>query len=139
MKMKMKSRPKSRWIYDDGMKFILLAMLMMGMQGSLMAQGADQDALLKLVAAAVNPDAEGDQKERLRKGLAALADLKTAGMEPDAAVQKAREQAQLGDKADRPSKMILELWSLNTDRMTDAATLDALRAGKMPEPPLKRP
>ena len=112
---------------------------MMGMQGSLMAQGADQDALLKLVAAAVNPDAEGDQKERLRKGLAALADLKAAGMEPEAAVQKARQQAQLGDNADRPSKMILELWSLNTDRMTDTATLDALRAGKMPEPPLKRP
>ena len=121
------------------MKFILLSMLMLGMQGSLMAQGADQDTLLKLVAAAVNPDAEGDQKERLRKGLAALADLKAAGMEPEAAVQKAREQAQLGDKADRPSKMILELWSLNTDRMTDAATLGALRAGKMPEPPLKRP
>ena len=121
------------------MKFILLGMLMMGIQGSLVAQGADQDALLKLVAAAVNPDAEGDQKERMRKGLAALADLKAAGMEPEAAVQKAREQTQLGDKADRPSKMILELWNLNTDRMTDPATLDALRAGKMPEPPLKRP
>ena len=121
------------------MKFILLAMLMVGMQGALLAQGADQDALLKLVAAAVNPDAEGDQKERLRQGLAALADLKATGMEPEAAVQKARAQAQLGDNADRPSKMILELWSLNADRMTDVATLDALRAGKMPEPPLKRP
>ena len=121
------------------MKTILLVMMMLGIQASLMAQGADQDALLKLVAAAVNPDAEGDQKERMRKGLAALADLKTAGVEPEAAVQKAREQGQLGDKADRPSKMILELWSLNTDRMTEAATLDALRAGKMPEPPLKRP
>ena len=121
------------------MKFILLAMFVLGMQGSLMAQGADQDSLLKLVAAAVDPDAEGDQKERLRKGLAALAGLKAAGMEPEAAVQKAREQAQLGDKADRPSKMILELWNLNTDRMSDPATLEALRAGKMPEPPLKRP
>lgn len=112
---------------------------MAGMQGSLLAQGADQDALLKVVAAAVNPDAEGDQKERIRKGLAALADLKVAGLEPKAAVQKAREQAQLGDNADRPSKMILELWDLNTDRMTDQATLDALRAGKVPTPPLKRP
>lgn len=121
------------------MKFILLAMLMAGMQGSLSAQGADQDALLKLVAAAVNPDAEGDQKERMRKGLAALADLKAAGMEPEAAVQKAKEQAQVGDKGERPSKMILEMWSLNTDRMTDGATLEALRAGKMPNPPLKRP
>ena len=105
----------------------------------MMAQGAGQDDLLKLVAVAVNPDAEGDQKERMRKGLAALADLKAAGMEPEAAVQKAREQAEVGDKADRPSKMILEIWNLNTDRMTEAATLDALRAGKMPEPPLKRP
>ena len=121
------------------MKYILLAILMAGLQGSLVAQGADQDALLKVVAAAVNPDAEGDQKERIRKGLAALADLKTAGMETQAAVQKAREQAQLGDSADRPSKMILELWDLNTDRMTDPATLDALRAGKVPNPPLKRP
>ena len=121
------------------MKFILLAMLMLGLQGSLMAQGAGQDDLLKLVAAAVNPDAEGDQKERFRKGLAALADLKAAGMDPEAAVQKAREQAQLGDKSEKPSKMILEMWSLNTGRMTDAATLDSLRAGKMPNPPLKRP
>ena len=121
------------------MKFILMAWLMLGVHGSLMAQGADQDALLKIVAAAVNPDAEGDQKERLRKGLAALADLKAAGMEPDASVQKAREQAQLGSNADRPSKMILEMWNLNTERMAEPATLEALRAGKVPEPPLKRP
>ena len=121
------------------MKFVLLAMFVLGMQGSLMAQGGDQDALLKIVATAVNPDAEGDQKERLRKGLAALADLKAAGMEPDASVQKAREQAQLGSNADRPSKMILEMWNLNADRMTEPATLEALRAGKVPEPPLKRP
>ena len=50
------------------MKFILMAMLMLATEGSLLAQGADQDALLKIVANAVNPDAEGDQKERLRKG-----------------------------------------------------------------------
>ena len=121
------------------MKYLWMALVLIGLPVELRAQGADQDALLKLVAAAVNPDAEGDQKERMRKGLAALADLKVAGMEPAAAVQKAKDQAQLGKKADRPSKMILEIWNLNTERMTEVATLDALRAGKMPEPPLKRP
>ena len=89
------------------MKYLLMALMLVGLQGNLRAQGADQDALLKLVAAAVNPDAEGDQKERMRKGLAALADLKAAGMEPEAAVQKAREQALVGEKADRPAKRIL--------------------------------
>ena len=121
------------------MKYLWMALALIGLQGELRAQGAEQDALLKLVVAAINPDADGDQKERLRKGLAALADLKAGGMEPAAAVQKAKDQAQLGDKADRPSKIILELWNLNTDRMTEASTLEALRAGKMPEPPLKRP
>jgi len=129
-------RKKSK---ELSMKYLLLTLILGGLQMELRAQGADQDALLKLVAAAVNPDADGDQKERMRKGLAALADLKAAGMDPTAAVQKAKDLAQAGDKADRPTKMILELWNLNTDRMTDAATLDALRAGKMPEPPLKRP
>jgi predicted Zn-dependent peptidase len=121
------------------MKYLLLGLALAGLQVELRAQGADLDAWLKLVAAAVNPDAEGDQKERMRKGLAALADLKGAGMEPEAAVQKAREQAQLGESADRPSKMILELWNLNTERMNEPATLESLRAGRMPEPPLKRP
>ena len=121
------------------MKYLWIVLVLIGMQVELRAQGADQDGLLKLVAAAMNPDAEGDQKERMRKGLAALADLKAIGVEPAAAVQKAKDQAQLGEKADRPSKMILEIWNLNAERMTDPATLDALRAGKMPEPPLKRP
>ena len=121
------------------MKYLICALLVMGMRIEILGQGADQDTLLKLVAAAVNPDAEGDQKERMRKGLAALADLQASGIEPAAAVQKAKDQAQLGDKADRPSQMLLEIWSLNTKRMTEAATLDALRMGKMPEPPLKRP
>lgn len=121
------------------MKYILLVLGLIGLSGNLQAQGSDPDALLKLVAAAINPEAEGDQTERMRKGLAALADLKAAGTEPQAAVAKAREQAQLGDSADRPSKMILKMWSLNTDRMAEPATLDALRAGKMPNPPLKRP
>ena len=121
------------------MKYLWMALVLIGMQVELRSQGADQDALLRLVAAALNPDAEGDQKERMRKGLAALADLKSTGMDPAASVQKAKEQAQLGDKTDRSAKMILGLWTLNADRMTDVATLDALRAGKMPEPPLKRP
>lgn len=121
------------------MKYILLAVFMAGMQGSLLAQGADQDAMLKVVAAAINPDADGDQKERMRKGLAALADLKSAGVDPQAAVQKAKDQGKLGENADRPSKMILEIWNLNADRMTDPATLASLRAGKVPSPPLKRP
>ena len=47
------------------MKYLLMALMLVGLQVDLRAQGADQDALLKLVAAAVNPDAEGDQKERV--------------------------------------------------------------------------
>lgn len=135
----MRTRPEIEGFYGLDMKFILLAILMAGIQGSLLAQGADQDALLKLVAAAINPKAEGDQMERMRKGLAALADLKAAGTEPQAAVAKAREQAQLGDSADRPSKMILDAWNLNSDRMAEPATLATLRAGEKPTPPLKRP
>ena len=118
------------------MKYLWMALVLIGMQVELRAQGADQDALLKVVAAAVNPDAEGDQKERMRKGLAALADLKAAGM---AAAPAFFPHARHPAWPHRPSKMILEIWNLNTERMTDAATLDALRAGKMPEPPLKRP
>jgi hypothetical protein len=35
--------------------------------------------------------------------------------------------------------MLMEMWSLNVDRMSEPATLEALRAGKMPDPALKRP
>ena len=34
------------------MKYLLMALMLVGLQGNLGAQGADQDALLKLVAAA---------------------------------------------------------------------------------------
>ena len=46
------------------------------------APAADKDGLLAKVTAAINPDADGDRKELFRKGLAALADLNTAGTKP---------------------------------------------------------
>ena len=100
----------------------------------------DKDGLLKKVAAAINPDAEGDQKERIRMGLAALADLNVAGTTPAQAIEQAKTQGNLsGSKTEKISKLLMEMWTLNTARMSEPATLEALRAGKMPDPALQRP
>ncbi len=100
----------------------------------------DKDGLLKKVAAAINPDAEGDRTERFRMGLAALADLNQAGTTPEQALAQAKTSGSLsGSKVDKASTMLMEMWTLNVDRMTESATLEALRSGKMPSPGLKRP
>jgi len=104
------------------------------------APAADKDGLLAKVTAAINPEADGDRKELFRKGLAALADLNTAGTKPEDSLTQAKAKGNLsGDKTEKMSKMLMEMWSLNTPRMTEPATLDALRKGEMPEPALKRP
>ena len=104
------------------------------------APAADKDALLAKVTAAINPEADGDRKELIRKGLAALADLNASGTAPEASLSEAKAKGNLsGDKTEKMSKMLMEMWSLNTPRMTEPATLDALRKGEMPEPALKRP
>jgi len=104
------------------------------------APAADKDGLLAKVTAAINPDADGDRKELFRKGLAALADLNTAGTKPGDSLSQAKAKGNLsGDKTEKMSKMLMEMWSLNTARMSEAATLDALRKGEMPDPALKRP
>jgi len=104
------------------------------------APAADKDALLAKVTAAINPEADGDRKELIRKGLAALADLIAAGTKPEDSLSQAKAKGSLsGDKTEKMSKMLMEMWSLNTPRMTEPATLDALRKGEMPEPALKRP
>ena len=104
------------------------------------APAADKDGLLAKVTAAINPDADGDRKELFRKGLAALADRNTAGTKPEDSLTQAKAKGNLsGDKTEKMSKMLMEMWSLNTARMSEAATLDALRKGEMPDPALKRP
>jgi hypothetical protein len=104
------------------------------------APSAEQSGLLKKVADAMNPDAEGDRKELLRKGLAAMADLKAAGLSPEQSLTQAKAQANLsGGETEKISTMLMKMWELNTARMSEPATLDALRAGKMPDPALKRP
>jgi hypothetical protein len=104
------------------------------------ATAADQGVLLQKVSDAVNPDADGDRKELFRKGLAALADLNAAGTKPEQALDQAKAKGSLsGEKTEKMSKMLMEMWSLNVDRMSEPATLEALRAGKMPDPALKRP
>ena len=101
---------------------------------------ADMDGLLAKVTAAINPEADGDRKELIRKGLAALADLNTAGTKPEDSLSQAKAKGNLsGDKTEKMSKILMEMWSLNTARMSEAATLDALRKGEMPDPALKRP
>ena len=96
--------------------------------------------LLKKVAVAINPEADGDRKELIRKGLAALADLNAAGTKPEDSLSQAKANGKLsGDKTEKMSTMLLEMWNLNTARLSEPATLDALRQGKMPDPSLKRP
>ena len=102
------------------------------------APAADKDALLAKVTAAINPEADGDRKELIRKGLAALADLNAAGTKPEDSLSQAKGNLS-GDKTEKMSKMLMEMWSLNTPRMTEPATLEALRKGEMPDPALKRP
>lgn len=104
------------------------------------APAADKDALLAKVTAAINPEADGDRKELIRKGLAALADLNAAGTAPEASLSEAKAKGNLsGNNTEKMSKMLMEMWSLNTPRMTEPATLEALRKGEMPDPALKRP
>jgi hypothetical protein len=122
--------------------FTFVAVVLSFLTSSSMAQApaADKDALLAKVTAAINPEADGDRKELIRKGLAALADLNAAGTTPEASLSEAKAKGNLsGDKTEKMSKMLMEMWSLNTPRMTEASTLDALRKGEMPEPALKRP
>jgi len=122
--------------------FTVIALVMSLFTSFSMAQApaADKDALLAKVTAAINPEADGDRKELIRKGLAALADLNAAGTKPEDSLSQAKAKGSLsGDKTEKMSKMLMEMWSLNTPRMTEPATLDALRKGEMPEPALKRP
>jgi hypothetical protein len=104
------------------------------------APAANKDALLEKVTAAINPEADGDRKELIRKGLAALADLNAAGTKPQDSLSQAKAKGNLsGGKTEKISETLMEMWNLNTARMTEPATLEALRQGKMPEPALKRP
>lgn len=108
--------------------------------GAAAVPAVDKDSFLKKVAAAVNPDAAGDQKERFRMGLAALADLNAAGTTPEQSLEQAKAMGALsGEKTGKMSKLLLEMWNLNTARLSEPATLDALRQGKKPDPALKQP
>jgi hypothetical protein len=122
--------------------FAIVAVLMTLFTSFSIAQApaADQGALLEKVTAAINPDADGDRKELIRKGLAALADLNAAGTKPEDSLNQAKAKGNLsGGKTEKMSETLMEMWNLNTARMTEPATLEALRQGKMPEPALKRP
>jgi hypothetical protein len=126
-------------------KFIFISAILLlfgipGMTQNSSTPAPDSGALLQKVGDAINPDADGDRKELFRKGLAALADLNAAGTKPEQALNQAKGKGNLGgEKTEKMSQMLLEMWSLNVDRMSEPATLDALRAGKMPDPALKRP
>jgi len=120
--------------------FVAVVLSLLNSFSMAQAPAADKDALLAKVTAAINPEADGDRKELIRKGLAALADLNAAGTKPEDSLSQAKAKGSLsGDKTEKMSKMLMEMWSLNTLRMTEPSTLDALRKGEMPEPALKRP
>ena len=120
--------------------FVVLVLSLFTSFSMAQAPAADKDALLAKVTSAINPEADGDRKELIRKGLAALADLNAAGTTPEASLSEAKAKGNLsGDKTEKMSKMLMEMWSLNTPRMTEPATLEALRKGEMPDPALKRP
>lgn len=122
------------------MKILLILAGLCGWWGNLEAGEVDQEALMAKVTAAINPEANGDRKELIRKGLAALADLNAGGVTPDQALAQAKAKGSLsGEKTEKMSKMLSEMWGLNTARLSEPATLEALRAGKMPEPALERP
>jgi hypothetical protein len=120
--------------------YLAVALALFTSNSMAQAPAANQSALLEKVTAAINPEADGDRKELFRKGLAALADLNAAGTKPEDSLSQAKAKGNLsGDKTEKMSKMLMEMWSLNTARMSEAATLDALRKGEMPDPALKRP
>jgi hypothetical protein len=123
-----------------GISFVALVLSLFTSFSMAQAPAANKDALLEKVTAAINPEADGDRKELIRKGLAALADLNAAGTKPEDSLSQAKAKGNLsGGKTEKISETLMEMWNLNTARMTEPATLEALRQGKMPEPALKRP
>jgi len=123
-----------------GISFVALVLSLFTSFSMAQAPAANKDALLEKVTAAINPEADGDRKELIRKGLAALADLNAAGTKPQDSLSQAKAKGNLsGGKTEKISETLMEMWNLNTARMTEPATLEALRQGKMPEPALKRP
>ena len=76
------------------------------------APAANKDELLEKVTTAINPEADGDRKELIRKGLAALADLNAAGTKPEDSLSQAKAKGNLnGDKTEKMSTMLMEMWS----------------------------
>ena len=125
---------------NNALCYLAVALSLFTSNSMAQSPAVDTDGLLAKVTAAINPEADGDRKELIRKGLAALADLNTAGTIPEYSLSQAKVKGNLsGDKTEKMSKMLLEMWNLNTARMSEPATLDALRKGEMPEPALKRP
>jgi len=125
---------------NNALCYLAVALSLFTSNSMAQSPAVDTDGLLAKVTAAINPEADGDRKELIRKGLAALADLNTAGTIPEYSLSQAKVKGNLsGDKTEKMSKMLLEMWNLNTSRMSEPATLDALRKGEMPEPALKRP